>query len=129
MVTWNHLLAWICMITSWRVKFQNHLESWSHLNSCKHVYVVLPKPSIFVLDFYFSGMYKLLPVLLTHLHWWIRRLNNNKLTGSIPRELTRLTDLKILWVFFSSHVLLFFLFTFVIGLLANFKTPILQWCF
>lgn len=37
-----------------------------------------------------------------------RRLNNNKLTGPIPRELTHLKNLKIRWVYISMPF--FFLF-------------------
>lgn len=52
--------------------------------------------------FFFLVMYKLFHDFVTNLHWSIiRRLNNNKLIGSIPRELTGLTNLQILWVSFN----------------------------
>jgi len=40
LATWGTLGVWICLITDWMGTSQSHLASWSHLNLCKHVYVL-----------------------------------------------------------------------------------------
>lgn len=89
-VIWKNWLAWICMATNWKDKYQRPLLSWSHLDFCELLDLHWLMLSC-VLNFKIE---QLLDIWFPCL--WFSRLNNNKLSGPIPKELATLSNLKVL---------------------------------